>query len=198
MSFLLFPTIYLKIDSMKDFNTYEKNEYQIGRSFTQLYQCKDVVINPTINPHQPIDLFFDLLIGKKIIKYVAEIKVREKEYPDPLIEQQKIIHLQKEWKKGKQVRYINYLAHTDQLIIFDLNNRFEGLELFFVGEDPTNINYYFPIILPKNTAIKTGEKIKYVKFLQYNTQQTKDLTINNYSQILKQNNINFNYTPINK
>lgn len=178
----------------KTFEQYEQNEFAIADTLTKLFNADKIVINPTVNKYEKIDLFFSLhSINGGEAKYAAEIKCRRKLKLGMMIERTKLIELWKEWKAGKRVRYINYIEEDDQLLIFDLNTRFERLELKEVGDNPYKLENYDIIYSPSTTAGNKEYKKKYVKYLYYNPFQTKDYTIDKYTLELMRNNITFIY-----
>jgi len=183
----------------KTFEQYEQNEFAIADTLTKLLNADNILINPTVNQFERVDLFFTLhSIKGGEVKYAAEIKCRKVLKLGMLIEKTKLIELWKEWKSGKNVRYINYIESTDQLIIFDLNSRFKSLELKKIGDNPYKLENYDVIYSPSTTAGNQIEKKKYVKYLYYNPYQTKDYRIDDYTLELIKNNITFIYNEENK
>lgn len=174
----------------KNFKMYEQNEFSIADTLTRLYPVKDIKINPTINPFERIDLFFT---NQKDIKYACEIKCRNKLSLGMMIEQTKLIELVKYWKLGNNCKYINYIESNDQLIIYDLNSRFERLDLKDIADDPFNSNLYSSIISKAATAEDRGESVKLIKLLYFDPNGTNDFVITNYSNTLAKEGIKFNY-----
>lgn len=175
----------------KDFINYEKNEYAIANAITELFKIKDYQINPLNNDFEKIDMFFSF--NQK--KYAVEIKCR-KEYKisGMMIEQTKLIEMVKHHKEGLRCRYINYIEEKDQLVIFDLNTRFEQLELQKIFDNPYKYSNYQSMLLPSTTVHNNKVNKKYVAFVQYNDYQTKDYYIDNFTEYLYKNNIkNFVY-----
>lgn len=165
----------------EDFLKYEKEEYQICIKLKQLYNIKNTIINPTINPLERIDMFGQI----NSTDYAIEIKVREKVYDGYIIEKSKMIELIKEYKKGKQVRYINYIEPTDELIIFNLNTRFNQFEYEDIVENPENENEYKCDFFNYSKVIDKGMIKKLYKLLyfspgkkQYNDKKIENFKLN--------------------
>ncbi len=173
---------------------YEENEFEIGRTLTQLFNLENVTINPTVNQFEILDLHFTW----NTINYSCEIKCRKNTYPSYVLEKTKVIELVNRFKNGNEVRYINYIQSIDSLIIFNLNSRLEKLELQFLKDEPDNNINYVLLDLPNTTAKKGTDIEKYIIYLHFNPHFAKDIIIENYSKRLMAKQINFNYQPINQ
>jgi hypothetical protein len=176
---------------MKVQEQYEINEAEIAKSLMELFKIKEFNIYCNNVDYAPIDMEFDHQSGKK---YIAEIKCRQEMKLGMMIEQKKLIELINSAKKGIEARYINYVESTDQLIIYDINSRW-NLEFLKIWEFPEYPAYYEKIKAQKSEANKE-RKYKNVMYLYYNHFQTKDYVIDNFSKTLENNNIQFNYKKI--
>lgn len=156
----------------------ESNEAAIANSFCSLFKIKNYKLNSGNGNYDRIDLYFD---HKE--KFAIEIKCREKYYNGMLIERGKLIEMKEHIDNGYQVRYMNYIEDTDELIIYNINNRIKRGELFFANYDVENRNYYDKRELPNNQETKRN-KDKWVKYLHFDKKNMDDFKIENYTSML--------------
>ncbi|ERM80215.1 hypothetical protein P872_14090 [Rhodonellum psychrophilum GCM71 = DSM 17998] len=171
---------------------YEKNEYELAKSFCTYFKIKNPIIHPTLTPFAPIDIEY----VHKDQQYIMEIKCRKDHQQNGyMIEKSKLQYMiPRIVEQNMKGYYINYIESSDTLLLFDLNSR-KNLELEDIYGGWNN-QYYYDKIYTQSSTYNYNSKLKFVKYLFLNQYQTKDYIIYNYSQLMKTNNIAFNYKKI--
>lgn len=191
---------------MKRNPQFEINELEVCTSFILYHKIRNAKLTCK-DQYAPVDIEFTTSKG---IDYSIEVKCRNKEYRQQMIEKKKLVHFYNMIPNEKvniygngvpnetQCRFITYIEDTDKLIIYDINSRVKnGLEL----EETFNSNWYTNNGYDKIDCYASTESYKkvpkYVAYLYLNYFQTKDLVIDNWTKLMKTNNIPFNYESIN-